>query len=197
MTDQRSLGAASFCSPVEGVRDIALADLLANVAPGHREEAWSWEDEERDIAIRLCLCCGKPGHHQATVEALIATGRLPARASVGEDGRLHDGHHRVVAAMHLGIERVEIETKAEADSRWQSDHGGTMWELRRFGDVHPGEAWAYVQNVRQQARDFAADALAEYDLLFATLADALSALKYIEQRYGRLDGVGWGRVLGA
>jgi hypothetical protein len=133
-----------------------LADLLATVPPGHRDEPWTWEDEERDIRIRLCLCCGQPGHHQETVEALMAEGRLSARACIGEDGRLHDGHHRVVAAKHLCIERVEIEPKDEADSRWQRDHGGTMWELRRFGDVHAGEAWAYVQRVRQQARDFVA-----------------------------------------
>lgn len=136
--------------------DVALADLLATVPPGHREEPWSWEDEERDIWIRLCLCCGQPGHYQATVEAWIAAGGLIEGVCIGADGRLHDGHHRVVAAKALGVDRVPLETKAEADARWIRDHGSCGWELRQFGDVHPGEAWSYVQNFRQAARDFVA-----------------------------------------
>lgn len=43
---------------------------------------------------------------------------------------------------------------------------------------------------------FHADACV-YKATAEALADARSALRYIEQRYGRLDGVGWGRVLGA
>lgn len=135
---------------------ISLADLLATVPPGHRDEPWTWGDEERDIALRLCLCCGKVGHHQETVETRIAVEGLTEGVCIGGDGRLHDGHHRVIAALHLGIERIPLETKAEADSRWKRDHGGTVWELRQFGDVHPGEAWTYVQNFRQQAREFVA-----------------------------------------
>lgn len=138
------------------VGSMALAELLASTPPGHREGSWTWEDEERDIAIRLCLCCGQVGHYQETVETRIAEQGLTEGVCIGEDGRLHDGHHRVIAALHLGIERVPLETKDEADSRWRIDHGGTTWELRQFGDVHPGEAWEYVQNVRQQARDFVA-----------------------------------------
>lgn len=138
------------------VRGMALADLLATVPPGHREEPWTWEDEERDIWSRLCLCCGQPGHYQKMVEAHIAEHGLTEGVCVGDDGRLHDGHHRVVAAMTLRIERVPLETRDEADSRWLRDHGTFVWELRQFGDVHPGEAWAHVQNFRQAARDFVA-----------------------------------------
>lgn len=135
---------------------MALVDLLATVPPGHRDEPWSWEDEERDIRIRLCLCCGQPGHYQETVEARAAAHGITEGVCIGEDGRLHDGHHRVIAALHLGIERVPLETKAEADSRWLRDHGSFLWELRQFGDVHAGECWSYVQNFRQSARDFVA-----------------------------------------
>lgn len=155
MTDSQSLIPALRQKARARACDIALADLLTTVPPGHREGPWSWEDEERDIASRLCLCCGRVGHYQETVEARIAEYGLTEGVCI-EDGRLHDGHHRVIAALHLGLERIPLETRAEADSRWQIDHGGTTWELRQFGDVHPGEAWAYVQNVRQQARDFVA-----------------------------------------
>ena len=140
----------------EGAPDIALADLLTTVPPGHRKEPWTWEDEERDIWSRLCLCCGQPGHYQETVEAHIAEHGLTEGVCIGEDGRLHDGHHRVIAAKTLRIERVPLEAKDQADSRWRRDHGSFLWELRRFGDVHPGEAWAYVQQFRQAARAFVA-----------------------------------------
>lgn len=146
-------------SVVDELREIALADLLATVPPGHRPLPWSWENEERDIRSRLCLCCGRQGHYQETVEKRVAEFGLEG-VCIGEDGRLHDGHHRVIAAKTLGIERIPLETKAEADSRWLRDHGSYIWELRQFGDVHPGEAWAYVQNFRQAARDFAARELA-------------------------------------
>lgn len=136
--------------------DIALAELLATVPPGHRPLPWSWEDEERDIRSRLCLCCGEPGHHQETVEAHVADHGLTEGVCIGDDGRLHDGHHRVIAASALGIELVPLETRAESDARWLRDHGTFVWELRRFGDVHAGEEWAHVQNFRQAAREFVA-----------------------------------------
>ena len=136
---------------------MALADLLATVPPGWRQEPWSWDDEERDVRSRLCLCCGKPGHHQDTVEAFVAANGLTEGVCIGADGKLHDGHHRVIAAMTLGIERVPLESREEADARWNRDHGTThIWELRRFGDSPPGTHWDWVQKVRQEARDFVA-----------------------------------------
>lgn len=41
------------------------------------------------------------------------------------------------------------------------------------------------------------EASAALDAILGAYADALSGLRYIEQRYGRLDGVGWDRVLTA
>jgi hypothetical protein len=39
-----------------------------------------------------------------------------------------------------------------------------------------------------------AEAWGEVERLRAALADSLGGLRYIEQRYGKLDGVGWDRV---
>lgn len=139
---------------------ISLADLLATISPGWHVEPWTWKDEERDIALRLCLCCGRLGHHQKRVEALVvAAGGVIEPVCIGDDGRLHDGHHRVIAAMHLGIERIPLETRYEADARWARDHGTHIPELRRFGDVpygDHGEHWRWIQMIRQEARDFVA-----------------------------------------
>lgn len=149
------------CEPEEATvladgATIRLSDLLATVPPGHRTEPWTWADEERDIRSRLCLCCGQPGHHQEMIEARIAADGITEGVTIGDDGRLHDGHHRVVAAKALGIEFVPVSTRAEADGRWLRDHGSYIWELRRFGDVHAGSEWDHVQSFRQAARDFVA-----------------------------------------
>jgi hypothetical protein len=41
----------------------------------------------------------------------------------------------MVAAIRLGIDRIPLETKADAGARWVRDHGYVSWEDRRFGDV--------------------------------------------------------------
>lgn len=146
-------GAMHVCECCTVRTDISLAELLATIPPGHRAGPWSWADEERDIRNRLCLCCGRVGHHQATVEARVSEHGIEP-VCIGEDGRLHDGHHRVVAAIVLGIERIPLQTRAEADTRWQSDHGSYVWELRQFGDVHAGAEWEHVQRFRQAALEF-------------------------------------------
>ena len=112
-----------------------LAELLQKHLPGHRKGAWSWDDEERDIATRECLCCGQPGHYQEQLEVYIAEHGLEGLGvCVGEDGRLWDGHHRVVAAKHLGIAVISLESRTAADARWVRDHGEQSWEERLVGD---------------------------------------------------------------
>ena len=115
---------------------VLLKELLTKHAPGHRKAEWTWDDEECDIAIRVCLCCGQRGHYQEQLEAHIAEHGLDGMGvCVGEDGRLWDGHHRVVAAKHLGIAVVPLESREEADARWVRDHGERAWENRLFGDI--------------------------------------------------------------
>ena len=49
----------------------------------------------------------------------------------------------------------------------------------------------YAIDIEREMR-YLSDRLKKVEL---DLADARSGLRYIEQRYGRLDGVGWDRVL--
>lgn len=113
-----------------------LEELLANYLPGHRDVAWTWEDEERDITMRVCLCCGRRGHYQQQLEAYVEERGLEAMGvCLGGAGYLWDGHHRVIAAKHLGISDVPLESRADADTRWVRDHGARSWEERLFGDV--------------------------------------------------------------
>ena len=116
--------------------EIALDELLMNHSPGHRKSAWSWDDEESDIAVRVCLCCGQAGHYQQQLEVHIAEYGLNGMGvCVGDDGRLWDGHHRVIAAKHLNFAVIPLESRKEADARWLRDHGERSWEERLFGDT--------------------------------------------------------------
>ncbi len=94
---------------------------------------WTWADVEKDIKTRECLCCGKPGHYQQTVLARVkAYGVSPIYV---EDGYVRDGHHRVLAAIRLGILDVPTETQDDSVTRWLRDHGYVSWSDRTTGDV--------------------------------------------------------------
>ena len=118
-----------------------LSELLRNYLPGHHREDWTWEDEEQDISIRECLCCGRCGHYQEQLEAYIDEHGLEDMGiCLGEAGFVWDGHHRIIAALHLGISTIPLESREDADTRWIKDHGTRSWEDRLFGDV-VGESW--------------------------------------------------------
>lgn len=119
---------------------IRLDDFLARHRPGSANgRTWTWEDEERDILARECLCCDQPGHYQQQLEAwLISMGATVVEGiCAGPDGRVWDGHHRITAARRLGIQWVTLESPEENAERWVRDHGdGVSWHDRKVGDRH-------------------------------------------------------------
>lgn len=111
---------------------VSVATLLPWRA---KDLPWSWADEDRNVRTRQCLCCGRPGHYQEMVEAHIAANGVEGLGILVRDGGYcGDGHHRVVAALRLGIDKLPIETEAEAQARWVRDHGHVDWSERKFGD---------------------------------------------------------------
>lgn len=118
---------------------IPLAELVARWRPGSYDEPWSWDDEERDILARVCLCCDRPGHYQKQLEAHIAEHGLDGGVCLGTDGRVWDGHHRIVAARRLGIDTIPLESAEDAEARWVRDHGYVSWEDRQVGDRVPDD----------------------------------------------------------
>ena len=117
------------------VNQMPLEELLSSYLPGHHNTEWTWEDEERDIPIRVCLCCGRCGHYQEQLESYIEKHGLEGMGvCLGTDGYLWDGHHRVIAAKHLGITTIPLESREDADARWIRDHGTRPWKERLFGD---------------------------------------------------------------
>jgi len=113
------------------VTDIAVADLRPSRA---KDLPWTWADEDRNTRTRQCLCCGRPGHYQETLEAHIAAHGVAGLGILVKDGYVEDGHHRVVAALRLGIAILPIETDEDTKARWVRDHGHVDWHHRRFGD---------------------------------------------------------------
>lgn len=95
----------------EELTEIKLEDLLKQWVPGSHE--WSWEEEYEDLI-----------KHQDTVlleSEILSRGFNFANASepimLGPDGRVWDGHHRIVLAMKHTVETLTVVIfKNEGDS---------------------------------------------------------------------------------
>jgi hypothetical protein len=120
--------------PTDDLAALPLTAVLAGWRPGWYAPPWSWDDLEANILTRQCLCCGRPGHYQAALEAHIAEHGLTEGVWLRDDGTVGDGHHRIIAAKRLGIETIPLEDGDAAAARWMRDHGPVDWSQRRFGD---------------------------------------------------------------
>lgn len=114
---------------------MALSEILAGWVPSSMPQPWTWDDEERAIFERVCLCCGEVGHHQRKLEDFLAEHGLTEGVCLGGDGRVWDGHHRIVAARRLGIEVLPLESLDDSGKRWLRDYGPVSWENRKTGDM--------------------------------------------------------------
>ena len=72
---------------------------------------WSWR-EEHDLLY------ARPW--QAALTQQIATEGIREPVLLGNDGRIWDGHHRICAAMHLGLDVVPVEWAGS--DRWLAEH---------------------------------------------------------------------------
>lgn len=97
-----------------------LSEVLGRWVPGSHDQPWTWDDEEREILSHPCKCatvdpavefidCGQAGHYQLKMEAHIAEHGLTQGVCLGPDGRVWDGHHRIVAARRLGLTEIPVE----------------------------------------------------------------------------------------
>jgi hypothetical protein len=88
---------------------VSLDEVLREYRPGSYDPPWSWDDEEENLLSRICVCCGKPGHYQLMLEAYIRENGVPGAICLGTDGRVWDGHHRIIAAKRLDIGIIGVE----------------------------------------------------------------------------------------
>jgi hypothetical protein len=101
-----------------------LSYLLETYRPGSYDPPWDWDDEEDDILSNPCPTemaradgvdvdpCDdpEPGCYQRKLEAYLRSrGGIEQGVCLGDDGRIWDGHHRIVAARRLGFDQVPIE----------------------------------------------------------------------------------------
>lgn len=104
-------------SEADQLEEVRLDTILINYRPGSHPPPWDWDDEERDLFHRTCCCCshlcdspsiGPEGHYQRQLEEHIVERGVPGYVLLGDDGRVWDGHHRVVAARRLGIDAIHV-----------------------------------------------------------------------------------------
>lgn len=105
-------------------RVIKLTDLLLRYRPGSQDPPWSWADEVIDLHSHPCPTtearaqgievdpCDDPhpGCYQRRLEAYLRdVGAIEQPVCLGGDGRVWDGHHRIVAAIRLGFNEIPVE----------------------------------------------------------------------------------------
>lgn len=99
---------------------MTLADLTSRWRPGNHDtadtpdganHAWTWKDEAHDLFTRTAEYQGGVVDrvHRDGVGFLDDAG---GPILLGNDGRVWDGHHRIVAAIALGIETVQVDVVA-------------------------------------------------------------------------------------
>lgn len=104
--------------------EMTLSEILAGWVPGSEDQPWTWDDEERSLFSHACPTelaradgievdpCDDPtpGCYQRKLEAhLREVGRIDQPVCLGPDGRVWDGHHRIVAARRLGFTTIPVE----------------------------------------------------------------------------------------
>lgn len=60
---------------------------------------WTWQEEYDDLIDEY--------KQQELIQRIAAEG-IQKPVLLGDDGRVWDGHHRIVAAMHIGIDEVPV-----------------------------------------------------------------------------------------
>lgn len=107
------------------IASLPLSYIVANWRPGSADakgdsdEPWTWDDERADLMERICVCCDRPGHYQAQIVAKMKSEgvywTVEGAPMLGNDGRVWDGHHRIVGALDLGWETLLVEVVSGDD----------------------------------------------------------------------------------
>ena len=77
--------------------------VMARWKPGSQGDDWTWADEEQALWSEPLV------EHTLTVQADIAANGINEPVLAGDDGRLWDGHHRVLIAARFGIAEIDVE----------------------------------------------------------------------------------------
>lgn len=78
-----------------------LSKLIESYRPGSYGDDWTWDDEAEDLFDR------EPDGMHLLIEDISKNGVLTP-VLLGSDGRVWDGHHRIVAALYLELPSIPI-----------------------------------------------------------------------------------------
>ena len=98
--------------------------------PGSHDEPWTWADEAADLA----------GELDDMINDIQVNGILHP-VVLGVDGRVWDGHHRILAARALGVRVPVIDSDSDAPCCmvcFEDDHFSAECLLRPTATVGPG-----------------------------------------------------------
>lgn len=79
-----------------------MEDFINQWRPGSRGSDWTWNDEFHD------LMTNDREYMLDLIEDIKANG-IQKPVLLGDDRRVWDGHHRVVAALAIGMKQIPIE----------------------------------------------------------------------------------------
>lgn len=85
-------------------RMVKLEHLLGIYKVGSGD--WLWQEEYEDLYKT---------QHQINLTESIRLKGIKEPVLLGSDGRIWDGHHRICAALHLGITEIPIQFSGETD----------------------------------------------------------------------------------
>lgn len=83
--------------------EMALSDVLSGWRPGSMGNEWTWQQEHDDVWFHPGMA-----RHTDVLATSIQENGIREPVVLGTDGRVWDGHHRIVIAMRLGIEKVPV-----------------------------------------------------------------------------------------
>lgn len=112
-----ALRAAAEAGGIYVQETMTLAELISRWRPGSHDTAdgpeganlaWTWADEAHDLFTRT------PEYQAGIVNRVHRDGidygnRYGATILLGNDGRVWDGHHRIVAGLALGVDVAVVE----------------------------------------------------------------------------------------
>lgn len=79
-----------------------VAEVMERWRPGSYDDPWSWQNEADDLWSR-------DGGRMDALAADVQVNGVREPVSLGDDGRVWDGHHRIVVAYTLDIERIPVD----------------------------------------------------------------------------------------
>lgn len=84
-----------------------LERIFAEYSPGSQGSDWTWEDEADDLL-------GRDLKYMAELKNDIWSNGMHTPVLLGDDGRVWDGHHRIITASHLRLKAIPTIKSSDA-----------------------------------------------------------------------------------